>query len=379
MSGAQESLLPYESSKLNLFILLILSIIFIAVSLHTGDKENLILAAPTLFLTLIAFHRKNRIYIPPLFIALLAISMTLLQVAKTVQGDDMIVASIANFILGAFTGVLGLLIILTMIMSSPEIEGRLPFFISFSAFSIGIALTLILSIITFLVNTFYGSKNADSESLIVGLMFSILGSMFTTSLYYLNRHNGLFVHTVNKFLSGNADNFGIEERVRNLVLEQIRAGESSKLEFKSTLRTNLNTGEKDPRMEKAVLKTIVAFLNSKGGTLLIGVSDDGSILGVDLDSFENSRDKFGLHLNHLITSQIGSEFLPFISYAFVDIDKKPVMRVICIESDRPVFLREGKVDTFFVRSGPSTIDLHGMDLLYYANHNFGKSLKKHKG
>ena len=379
MTGLPETLLPYERSKVNLFILLILSIIFIAISIYTGERENLILAAPTLFLTLIAFHRKNRIYVPPLFIAMLAISMILLQFAKTVQGNDLIIASVANFILGTFTGILGLLIILTMIMSSPEIEGRLPFFISFSAFCIGIALTMILSIITFAVNHYFDSTTGDTESIMLGLICSIFGSMFSAGLYYLNRHNGLFVHTVNKFLSGNADAFGVEERVRSLVLEQIRAGESSKLEFKSTLRTNLNTGEKDPRMEKAVLKTIVAFLNSKGGTLLIGVGDDGSILGVDLDSFENSRDKFGLHLNHLITSQIGSEFLPFISYGFVDIDRKPIMRVTCIESDRPVFLREGKVDTFFVRSGPSTIDLHGMDLLYYANHNFGKSLKKHNG
>lgn len=130
-------------------------------------------------------------------------------------------------------------------------------------------------------------------------------------------------------------------------------------------------------MERAVLKTLVAFLNSKGGTLLIGVSDDGTIQGVDLESFENSKDKFGLHLNNLITSQIGKEFLPFINYSFVDIDGRPIMRVVCQESDRPVFLTEGKTDTFFVRSGPSTIDLHGMDLLYYANHNFGKILKKH--
>lgn len=379
MNGPQDTLPLYERSRNNLLILLILSIVFIAISIHTGERENLILAAPTLFLTLIAFHRKNRIYVPPLFIFILGVAMVMLQVAKTVQGNDMFIASMANFILGTFTAILGLLIILTMTMSTPEIEGRLPFLISFSAFCIGIALTLILSIITYSVDRIYGSVGGDLESIMLGLVFSIFGSLFSTTLYYLNRHNGLFVHTINKFLSRNADTFGLEEQMRNMVLEQIHAGESSKLEFKSTLRTNLKTGEKDPRMEKAVLKTLVAFLNSKGGTLLIGVSDDGTILGVDLASFEDSRDKFGLHLNNLITSQIGSEFLPFISYGFVDIDEKPVMRVSCNESDRPVFLKEGKVDTFYVRSGPSTIDLHGMDLLYYANHNFGKNLKKHNG
>ena len=42
-------------------------------------------------------------------------------------------------------------------------------------------------------------------------------------------------------------------------------GESGTVEFKSTLRTNLHTGEKDPRMELAVLKTIAGFLNKKAG------------------------------------------------------------------------------------------------------------------
>ena len=95
-------------------------------------------------------------------------------------------------------------------------------------------------------------------------------------------------------------------------------------------------------MERAVLKTIVAFLNSRGGTLLIGVADDGTIVGVDLASFEGSKDKFGLHLNNLIKTQIGSEFLPFLHFTLVDFEDKSVMRVSCQISDRPVFLTDGK-------------------------------------
>lgn len=52
-------------------------------------------------------------------------------------------------------------------------------------------------------------------------------------------------------------------------------------------------------MEKAALKTIVAFLNTRGGVLLIGVSDSGEIIGADEASFE-SRDKMLLHFNNLI-------------------------------------------------------------------------------
>lgn len=55
--------------------------------------------------------------------------------------------------------------------------------------------------------------------------------------------------------------------------EAVLEGESEAVEFKATLRTNLHTGSKDPRIELAVLKTLTGFLNGNGGTLIIGVSD----------------------------------------------------------------------------------------------------------
>src|SRR3546814_11076929 len=63
------------------------------------------------------------------------------------------------------------------------------------------------------------------------------------------------------------------------VSELIAAGEGDGVEFKSTLRMNLHTGQVDDKMQVTVLKTIAGFLNAKGGTLLIGVSDDGQEIG----------------------------------------------------------------------------------------------------
>ena len=68
-------------------------------------------------------------------------------------------------------------------------------------------------------------------------------------------------------------------------------GESEAVELKSTMRTNLHTGTKDPRMELAVLKTLAGFLNTNGGTLIVGVSDDGS------PSFGTLLDKLICRLN----------------------------------------------------------------------------------
>ena len=67
----------------------------------------------------------------------------------------------------------------------------------------------------------------------------------------------------------------------------IDQGESDVVEFKSTLRMNLHTRAADKRMEQAVLKTVAGFLNTNGGTLIVGVSDAGTPIGIDADKFPN--------------------------------------------------------------------------------------------
>ena len=69
-------------------------------------------------------------------------------------------------------------------------------------------------------------------------------------------------------------------------------------EFKSTLRIYLHTMQRDTKMEHAIIKTINGFLNADGGTLVVGVNDNGEALGLDMDSFEN-EDKIELHLGNL--------------------------------------------------------------------------------
>ena len=367
----------FEKNKTSLWILFILSIVFLAIGAWTSAYESMLVAASTLILTLIALQKKDSLYIPPLFIVLLTAVMILVQISNRLGSGFEVLNIASDVLIGVFTCILGLMMLLAILRSSPEFDMEHPFFISFSAFCIGTAVSLFLVMVNFWIEELSGGSEDALRSFILSMTFSMLGSLVTAAAFYFNRHNGLFEHTLNRFIKDNADVLGVQGRAKKEILKEIEGGESSKLEFKSTLRTNLKTGEKDPRMERAVLKTIVAFLNSRGGTLLIGVADDGTILGVDLASFENSKDKFGLHLNNLIKTQIGSEFLPFLSFTLVDFDDKSVMRVACQISDRPVFLTDGKEQIFYVRSGPSTIDLHGMELLYYANHNFGKNLKKH--
>jgi type I restriction enzyme, R subunit len=62
--------------------------------------------------------------------------------------------------------------------------------------------------------------------------------------------------------------------------------EGAHLEYNSTLRIRADTGELFKPLQTASLKTVAAFLNSReGGTLLIGVADDGSVFGLDSDCY----------------------------------------------------------------------------------------------
>jgi len=71
------------------------------------------------------------------------------------------------------------------------------------------------------------------------------------------------------------------------LVTRIKHGETATLEFKSSLRHNLRANKPDRDTENSVLKTIVAFCNTKGGELLIGVADDKTVVGIEHDGFQN--------------------------------------------------------------------------------------------
>ncbi len=67
------------------------------------------------------------------------------------------------------------------------------------------------------------------------------------------------------------------------LLELIKGGESDRLEFKQTLRFDVETQALNRKLEEVAIKTVAGFANHTGGTLLIGVRDDGVVTGVEPD------------------------------------------------------------------------------------------------
>ncbi|MGH8122241.1 MAG: RNA-binding domain-containing protein [Rudaea sp.] len=169
------------------------------------------------------------------------------------------------------------------------------------------------------------------------------------------------------------DDHAFGEVVKNFLFDQylrahrnaedlIKRGESKTLEFKSTLRWSLKEERKDDKgVTHAVLKTIAAFLNTEGGDLLIGVADDGSIVGIETDQLDND-DKFMLHLTQVVRNGLGYRAGTCIDPKTQIVQGKTVCVVSCQRSPEPVFLKWKGMETntdgdLYVRSGPGTIKL----------------------
>jgi hypothetical protein len=163
------------------------------------------------------------------------------------------------------------------------------------------------------------------------------------------------------------DELSETEKIRAIV----RTGESKTIEFKQTFSIDIKTGKKEKYIEKAVMKTLVAFLNTSGGTLLVGVSDNKEIIGIqeEITKIYKNKDKFYLHITNLIKSSIGEKFYNFINYDIIDVDFSKVLRFDCGISKEPCFYESKE---FFVRTKPATDKLEGQQMWDYIKNHFGK-------
>jgi ATP-dependent DNA helicase RecG len=132
--------------------------------------------------------------------------------------------------------------------------------------------------------------------------------------------------------------------------------ESETLEYKSTLRQNLHTGKPDAGMTYACLKTIAAFLNTDGGTLIIGVRDDGTVIGLRPDGFV-SNDKYLLHVCSQIREALGQIAASKVHPKIESVDGHDICVVPCEKSYSPVYLThaKGAEDEFYIRNGPASL------------------------
>lgn len=155
------------------------------------------------------------------------------------------------------------------------------------------------------------------------------------------------------------------------IIDLIQKGESSTLEFKSTLRLDVKTGRQEKFIEHSVLKTLAAFLNSDGGTLLIGIDDNKNILGLDKDfnSFSkgDKKDEFQKHFDNIFGTNIGNRFQRYLKVEFPEVDGKTICSVTIKEkSEEEVYItNDAGLETFYIRRQASTIALKASETVKY--------------
>ena len=194
---------------------------------------------------------------------------------------------------------------------------------------------------------------------------------------FLQTRRETLASNLNAFLKGITDTKPPEAAIT--LEELIAEGEDDELEFKSSLRWDFNEQTTNKKLEEVIVKTVAAFANSQGGTLLIGVSDSGDILGLEGDYLSlggANRDKFELHLRNLLTSAFGGAFVSSkLKVLFPTIREVEICQIDIQPAAKPFVLtvkdKNGVgQEKFYVRSGNSSQELSVAEMPAYLAERF---------
>lgn len=188
-------------------------------------------------------------------------------------------------------------------------------------------------------------------------------------LTLINEHPQEESENLRSFRHRFKDELAQTDPLHKRVKELIQGGETKYVEFKETLSWDVNTKTKEKRIEESALKAICGFMNADGGTLLIGVNDQGQALGVDFEikKLHKNDDKFSLHLKNLIKDRLGSGALTQVNHRVINFNGSKIVVIECPKSEKETWLDKRE---FYVRSHPSTDRLDGPELLQYCRERF---------
>lgn len=155
----------------------------------------------------------------------------------------------------------------------------------------------------------------------------------------------------------------------------ISNGENEKVEFKSSLRWDYKEGRVNKDLEYSVAKTLSAFLNVGGGTLIIGVDDDGNVLGIEKDYEtlkKKNSDGFLLHFTNVVNTYIGKDSHRFLNIFIDNFSNKDLCVIEAKPSKDPVYINHNGHQEFFIRATSSNQPLEVRDAHIYIKTHWGK-------
>jgi hypothetical protein len=154
----------------------------------------------------------------------------------------------------------------------------------------------------------------------------------------------------------------------------IHHGEDDNLEFKSSFRYDYHQQKPNKALESVIIKTLAGFMNARGGSLLIGVDDEGRILGIESDYNTLNRkdsDGFTQLLMSAIADKIGTPACRLVRILFHKHEDKEVCRVIVIPSPIPVYVSEANQSHFYVRTGSGTREMDVQEAITFIKTKWG--------
>jgi predicted HTH transcriptional regulator len=144
--------------------------------------------------------------------------------------------------------------------------------------------------------------------------------------------------------------------------EAIRMGEGENVEFKVSLKLDEGPGVED------YLRTIAAFLNSRGGSLFVGVQDNGKICGVTPDlERAGGRDQFKRRISNKVGSTLGTHVMSIVRVTFIEAGGLVVCRVDVDPAPEPVFFvgKETAAVLLIIRAASTNRTLQSGELSAY--------------
>lgn len=194
---------------------------------------------------------------------------------------------------------------------------------------------------------------------------------------FLEHRRAILANELNEFLYNITET--TDDNVETDLLDMIMEGENSQVEFKTTLRYDMREHVTNKKLEDVIMKTLAAFSNGQGGTLIMGVTDDLEIIGLDHDYRtlkDGTKDEFELHLMNLVHKNYGVEFgTNNISVTFPIVNDIEICLVEIKQGLRPIYTEVtdkngGKSNKFYVRSGNSSQEIGITEVASYINQRF---------
>jgi len=168
-----------------------------------------------------------------------------------------------------------------------------------------------------------------------------------------------------------------EKKTEWTIGDYIGAGESQTVEFKMSLRWDYKAGQVNKDLEKVVARTVSGFMNQKGGTLVIGVTDEGDVCGIekDFDTIRRKdRDGWEEALVTALGNYLSKEVAALVDITFSEVDGNTVAVLRADAGTRPVFLHDNNSAEFHVRSGNTTQMLDAKQAVEYIKTHFAGAL-----